>query len=64
MLAYGQTGTGKSYTMGFLEASSAPELGIIPRVFEHLFDALAPTTHRVHMSFCQIYMETVHVRPV
>ncbi|KDO34439.1 hypothetical protein SPRG_01574 [Saprolegnia parasitica CBS 223.65] len=60
VLAYGQTGTGKSYTMGFLEASSAPELGIIPRVFEHLFAALAPTMHKVHMSFCQIYMETVH----
>ncbi|OQR82655.1 hypothetical protein ACHHYP_15672 [Achlya hypogyna] len=60
VLAYGQTGTGKSYTMGFLEATTATELGIIPRVFEHLFHELENAPRRVQMSFAQIYMENIN----
>ncbi|OQR81611.1 kinesin family member 3B [Thraustotheca clavata] len=60
VLAYGQTGTGKTYTMGFLDATCTAELGVIPRVFEHLFRILDEKCSRIKMSFVQIYMECVH----
>ncbi|ETW04981.1 hypothetical protein, variant [Aphanomyces invadans] len=63
VMAYGQTGTGKTYTMGFLDATLPPhQAGIIPRVFEQIFSAIehdAPG-FRVSVSFLQIYMENVY----
>lgn len=44
LLAYGQTGTGKTYTMeGF---TSARERGIIPRAVEDIFEFIAATKRR------------------
>ena len=38
IMAYGQTGTGKSYTMeGFKYNNKNPERGIIPRAIEEIF---------------------------
>lgn len=43
ILAYGQTGTGKTYTMAGIP--SAPELkGIIPNSFAHIFGHIAKAT--------------------
>lgn len=43
ILAYGQTGTGKTYTMS--GNPSAPELkGIIPNSFAHIFGHIAKAT--------------------
>jgi len=38
ILAYGQTGTGKTYTMeGFKYQQNDPSRGIIPRAMEEIF---------------------------
>ncbi|EPB66314.1 kinesin motor domain protein [Ancylostoma ceylanicum] len=60
IFAYGQTGTGKTFTMtGDLER---PELqGIIPNSFAHIFDHIAKcqqdTTFLVRVSYLEIYNE-------
>ena len=37
VFAYGQTGTGKTYTMGILDELEETSLGIIPRSLRHVF---------------------------
>ena len=38
LLAYGQTGTGKTYTMeGFRYSGQHPDRGIVPRAIEEIF---------------------------
>ncbi|KFO24423.1 Kinesin-like protein KIF21B [Fukomys damarensis] len=48
VLAYGQTGAGKTYTMGtgFDMATSEEEQGIIPRAIAHLFRGIAERKQR------------------
>ncbi|XP_070357540.1 kinesin-like protein KIF21B isoform X6 [Equus asinus] len=48
VLAYGQTGAGKTYTMGtgFDMATSEEEQGIIPRAIAHLFGGIAERKRR------------------
>ncbi|XP_064129492.1 kinesin-like protein KIF21B isoform X7 [Loxodonta africana] len=48
VLAYGQTGAGKTYTMGtgFDMATSEDEQGIIPRAISHLFTGIAERKRR------------------
>ncbi len=41
VLAYGQTGTGKTYTMGILNRVQDEHSGIIPRALSHIFGALS-----------------------
>ncbi|XP_072280442.1 kinesin-like protein KIF21B isoform X4 [Pyxicephalus adspersus] len=50
VLAYGQTGAGKTYTMGsgFDLAVSEPELGIIPRAVRQLFNTIQERTSKAH----------------
>ncbi|XP_017472361.1 PREDICTED: kinesin-like protein KIF13B [Rhagoletis zephyria] len=61
IFAYGQTGSGKSYTMmGSLESK-----GIIPRLCDELFSAIANKTtqdllYKVEVSYMEIYNEKVH----
>jgi kinesin family protein 4/21/27/kinesin family protein 7 len=42
VFAYGQTGTGKTYTMGSETSSLNPEesIGIIPRVIQGLYNGI------------------------
>lgn len=42
VFAYGQTSSGKTYTM----MGSAEELGIVPLAVQHMFDAIANTSGR------------------
>ena len=65
-MAYGQTGTGKTYTMGILQPVSSQHEGIIPRSLGHIFGFIAsdeasdaPSVWQVTMSFMQIYLESV-----
>ena len=57
VFAYGQTGTGKTFTMEGIR--SQPELrGIIPSSFAHIFDAINQTSSRqflVRASYLEIY---------
>ncbi|GIL67169.1 hypothetical protein Vafri_20615 [Volvox africanus] len=59
ILAYGQTGAGKTYTLG----NTAPDaIGMIPRAAAELFSAAARDMlhmYRITMSYIQIYMEMI-----
>lgn len=62
VFAYGQTGTGKTYTMeGDLTPSAlgtfSPEAGIIPRSLHRLFHMLEDSEFTIRVSFLEIYNE-------
>jgi hypothetical protein len=63
IFAYGQTGTGKTYTMeGPDNVDSFADRGIIPRAFKHIFDEIdgsSDTQFLVRASFVQIYQDEV-----
>ena len=70
VFAYGQTGAGKTYsTFGpdlnslRVTARDASQLGVIPRAMHELFEAVEDLREaiefRFHVSYLQIYMETV-----
>lgn len=65
IFAYGQTGTGKTYTMeGDLRdhyGECSPEAGIIPRTLYHLFASLErkETEYSARISFLELYNEEV-----
>ncbi|XP_074602042.1 osmotic avoidance abnormal protein 3-like isoform X2 [Brevipalpus obovatus] len=61
VFAYGQTGCGKSFTMQGVTSPSTQK-GIIPRAFEHIFEAIASTADTkflVHASYLEIYNEEI-----
>ncbi|VVD02560.1 unnamed protein product [Leptidea sinapis] len=56
IFAYGQTGTGKTYTMA--GSNSAPELrGIIPNSFAHIFSHIAKAKEDEKFLVCVTYLE-------
>ncbi|KAL0213150.1 hypothetical protein RCL1_006776 [Eukaryota sp. TZLM3-RCL] len=63
IIAYGQTGTGKTYTM---EGLSDPDhWGIIPRTFDHIFSHITTTSsskihYLVSASMVEIYNEDIY----
>lgn len=61
VLAYGQTGTGKTYTMTGLKEKDYG--GIIPNTFSHIFSHIAKareeTTFLIHVTYLEIYNELV-----
>lgn len=65
IFAYGQTGTGKTYTMGILESVTSQNAGIIPRAISQIFQYVhsisttSDTMVTVTMSFLQIYRENI-----
>lgn len=65
MLAYGQTGTGKTYTMeGFKYSGMDPQRGIVPRSVEQIFKYIEASSNRnttfmVRASYLQIYNEII-----
>ncbi|UJR36499.1 hypothetical protein I4U23_029220 [Adineta vaga] len=61
IFAYGQTGTGKTFTMEGVR-SQVELRGIIPSSFAHVFDSIAHTTSRqflVRASYLEIYNESI-----
>ena len=65
LLAYGQTGTGKTYTMeGFSSGLNDPQKGIIPRSMEEIFKYIESSSNKsktfmVRASYLQIYKEVI-----
>tara|TARA_B100000780_G_C20964733_1_gene385137 strand:+ start:77 stop:787 length:711 start_codon:yes stop_codon:yes gene_type:complete len=62
IFAYGQTGTGKTYTMGILDRVTASSNGIVPRALSHVFGHAAQHQDKkwtITASFVQIYLENV-----
>jgi len=65
ILAYGQTGTGKTHTMeGFKYNAGDPQRGIVPRSMEEIFRFIQMqsnqnTTFMVRASYLQIYNEVI-----
>jgi len=61
IFAYGQTGTGKTYTMDGIK--DTPNKGIVPRAFEHIFDYITAhsDSHKfsVTVTYVELYNETI-----
>ena len=65
IIAYGQTGTGKTFTME--GERDGPQRGIIPRAVEDIFTCIESDTatgskYLVRASYLQIYNEVRHLR--
>ncbi|KAG8073508.1 hypothetical protein GUJ93_ZPchr0006g42140 [Zizania palustris] len=59
VMAYGQTGTGKTYTVGRLGKDDPSERGIMVRALEHILSCMSLETDTVAISFLQLYLEYV-----
>ncbi|KAK6156341.1 hypothetical protein DH2020_010589 [Rehmannia glutinosa] len=58
VMAYGQTGTGKTYTLGRLGKEDASERGIMVRAFEDILAGIS-ASDSVEVSYLQLYMESI-----
>ncbi|XP_046435155.1 kinesin-like protein KIF3A isoform X1 [Neodiprion virginianus] len=60
ILAYGQTGTGKTYTMS--GAKTSPQLrGIIPNTFAHIFGHIAKADENQKLHFCRFLVRATYL---
>ncbi|KAL9228977.1 hypothetical protein vseg_004499 [Gypsophila vaccaria] len=59
ILAYGQTGTGKTYTLGQLGEEDVSNRGIMVRSMEDILSDISLETDSVLVSYLQLYMETI-----
>ena len=63
IMAYGQTGAGKTYTLSSIQPEA---IGMIPRAAAEIFAYISTDVlneYTVFMSYIQIYMEMIQVRP-
>lgn len=64
LFVYGQTGTGKTYTMGTLEAIKREDQGLIPLSLNYLLNELKKSKSEsdwsISLSFMQIYLEDIY----
>ncbi|KAL3523496.1 hypothetical protein ACH5RR_016330 [Cinchona calisaya] len=59
VMAYGQTGTGKTYTLGRLGKDDESERGIMVRALEDIITNASSTTDCIEISYLQLYMESI-----
>ncbi|XP_010494172.1 PREDICTED: kinesin-like protein KIN-UA [Camelina sativa] len=59
IMAYGQTGTGKTYTLGQLGEEDVADRGIMVRAMEDILAEVSLETDSISVSYLQLYMETV-----
>ncbi|KAI5647344.1 hypothetical protein M9H77_33349 [Catharanthus roseus] len=59
VMAYGQTGTGKTYTLGRLGDEDTSARGIMVRSMEDIFSSITVETDSIMVSYLQLYMETI-----
>lgn len=53
-MAYGQTGTGKTYTLGRLGEEDTADRGIMVRAMEDILAEISPETDSVSVSYSQV----------
>ncbi|KAE8661798.1 Armadillo repeat-containing kinesin-like protein 2 [Hibiscus syriacus] len=58
-MAYGQTGTGKTYTLGRLGEEDTANRGIMVRAMEDILAEVSPERDTVSVSYLQLYMESL-----
>ncbi|KAG0490448.1 hypothetical protein HPP92_007311 [Vanilla planifolia] len=56
IMAYGQTGTGKTYTIGRLGKDNLSERGIMVRALEDILADISPEVDKVSISYLQVYV--------
>ncbi|KAK4804278.1 hypothetical protein SAY86_004095 [Trapa natans] len=59
VMAYGQTGTGKTFTLGRLGDEDTADRGIMVRAMEDIFADVDLGSDSITVSYLQIYMETI-----
>ncbi|XP_010032148.2 kinesin-like protein KIN-UC isoform X3 [Eucalyptus grandis] len=59
IMAYGQTGTGKTYTVGRLGKDDVSERGIMVRALEDIISNISHASDSVEVSYLQLYMESI-----
>ncbi|EPS63032.1 hypothetical protein M569_11754 [Genlisea aurea] len=59
VMAYGQTGTGKTYTLGRLGDEDTSARGIMVRSMEDILSNVSFETDSVSVSYLQLYMENI-----
>ncbi|GAV91062.1 Kinesin domain-containing protein/Arm domain-containing protein [Cephalotus follicularis] len=59
VMAYGQTGTGKTYTLGRLGEEDTAARGIMVRAMEDILADVYLESDSVSVSYLQLYMETI-----
>ncbi|XWS32307.1 hypothetical protein CRYUN_Cryun23aG0148400 [Craigia yunnanensis] len=59
VMAYGQTGTGKTFTLGRLGEEDTSARGIMVRSMEEILANVSSETDSVTVSYFQLYMETI-----
>ncbi|KAG6665520.1 hypothetical protein CIPAW_02G166600 [Carya illinoinensis] len=59
VMAYGQTGTGKTFTLGRLGEQDTADRGIMVRSMEDILAEISPETDSVSVSYLQLYMEAL-----
>ncbi|KAI3877139.1 hypothetical protein MKX03_023849 [Papaver bracteatum] len=59
VMAYGQTGTGKTFTLGRLGEEDTAARGIMVRAMEDILADVTPEVDSVSVSYLQLYMETI-----
>ncbi|KAK6947667.1 Armadillo [Dillenia turbinata] len=59
VMAYGQTGTGKTYTLGRLGDEDTAARGIMVRAMEDILADISLEFDSVSVSYLQLYMETI-----
>lgn len=59
VMAYGQTGTGKTHTLGQLGDEDTAARGIMVRAMEDILADISLETDSISVSYLQLYMETI-----
>ncbi|OMO97302.1 Armadillo [Corchorus capsularis] len=59
VMAYGQTGTGKTYTLGRLGEEDTAYRGIMVRAMEDILAEISLESDSISVSYLQLYMETL-----
>ncbi|CAN1780265.1 Kinesin-like protein KIN-UC [Linum perenne] len=59
VMAYGQTGTGKTYTIGRMGKDDVSQRGIMVRSLEDILSGTTSASDVVQISYLQLYMESI-----